>query len=324
LRAAIVGLGNSAVHGHLPALARLARDHDLTVVGAADRDAHRRVEIGPTLPSVPLFASAEAMLEAVEADLLIVATDPLAHASLTTLGLDRGLHVVCEKPLALRIADHEAIARAVSARPELALVPVHQYRYSPTWMVMRRWARRADGLGVAYSLAVEVERNGTDPRAASPWREDAAEAGGMLADHGVHFLALAWEIAATIDVVGVARTWDARRRERCRVDARVGRGRLTLRLASDCVERHSRVELRLPGIALRWSDDAVALSVGGRLLRTRPARALSDRGHVDALYLPLYRDVRSSLSDPAWRRERTMEALAVSSALVELLEMATA
>jgi hypothetical protein len=43
---------------------------------------------------------------------------------------------------------------------------------------------------------------------------------------------------------------------------------------------------------------------------------------VDALYLPVYREVLAAAEDPGWRHERARELADVGSSLVRLLAMA--
>jgi predicted dehydrogenase len=322
LRVAIAGLGGAALRGHLPALAQLASTHAVALVGAADPDPGLRAAAAASWPRLALFEGAEAMLGAVEADLLVVATEPGAHARLATLGLARGLHVLCEKPLTLSDEEHDAVERACLRHPERALVPVHQYRYSPTWSSISRWARRAYRWGVPFTLAIEVEREGIDPNAASPWRADVATSGGMLADHGAHFLALGWTISESIEVLAGSRSWAGAAGERSSATARLGHGLLRIGFAGDGSARRTRVELRLPSLAYRWNDETASLAIRGRPLRSWRVDALSDRDHVDALYLPLYRDLLANVTDAAWRGRRRAEALAVGAGLLALLAMA--
>jgi predicted dehydrogenase len=320
LRVVLAGLGGAATRGHLPALKRLASTGELALVGAADMDAGLRAVAAAGWPKVPIFERAEEMLDAVEADLLVVATEPASHAPLASLGLDRGLHVLCEKPLTLSDEQHDSLERACRERPEPALVAVHQYRYSPTWRTIRRWARRADRCELPFTLAIEVEREGIDPRAASPWRGDIATSGGILADHAVHFLALGWTISESLEALYGSRSMSADA-EHASAAVRLGGGLLRMRLARDGSARHTRVEMRLPGVAYRWHDETAAIAIRGRSLRSRRVQALSDRAHVDALYLPLYRDLLAGVADPAWRRRRRAEALAVGAELIALLAM---
>jgi predicted dehydrogenase len=320
MRIALAGLGGAAMRGHLPALARLAQEGTLQLVGAADPVAERRTALARRMPDVPLFERADSMLDAVDADVFAIATEPRAHAPLAALGLARGLHVLCEKPLALAREQHELIARASAANSHCALVPVHQYRYSPTWTAISRWARRADRFGVPFTLTVDVERDGADRNAASPWRTDVRASGGMLADHGVHFIALGWTISENLEVLVGTRDWDSRLREHSSATARLGAGLLRIRVAGDAPGRSTRLDLRLPSVRFEWSDRSARLAVRGRDVSIRQVDALSDRRHVDALYVPLYREFVAKVADEGWRRRRRGEALTVSSALVDLLD----
>ncbi|HEU4701227.1 MAG TPA: Gfo/Idh/MocA family oxidoreductase [Conexibacter sp.] len=320
MRVALAGLGNAAVRGHLPALRRLAHEGALRLVGVADPDADRRALASNGHERTPGFESAEALLGSVDCDVLVIAAEPASHAQLTTLGARHGVHVVCEKPLTLTREQHERVAAAYADRTGPALVAVHQYRYSPAWTRMLRWARLVERAGARFELSVEVQRHGTDARAATAWRDDPARSGGMLADHGVHFLSLGCTISDDIEALHCERAWDDRRRERAHAKVRVGTGLLELRLSAAAPRRGTRVELRTAPVEFGWRDEQARISVAGRALRSWRTEALSDRRHVDALYLPLYRDLVGGWRSPRWRALRTREALTVSGTLVELLE----
>jgi len=259
------------------------------------------------------------MLAQVDADALLIATEPRAHARLIETGMERGLHVVCEKPLAIERGEHEAITAACGRRPDLALVPVHQYRYSPPWTSFRRWARKAARKGHPFALIVDLQRNGTDRHAASPWRADPAYAGGTFADAGVHFLALAWTLEERLEVLAASRRREAAG-ERSAALLRLGSGVLKLQVWNGAAARHTGLELQLQHATISWRDGLASLRVGGRTLVRRRVEALSDRSHVDDLYGALYRDLARNLGSEAWRMQRTAEALGVSEVLVTLLE----
>jgi len=319
MKVAIAGLGSAAVRGHLPAIARLAARGSLALVGAADPDAARREHLAASAPGVALFETAEAMLDAVECDLLVIAAQPGAHAQLVQLGLERGLHVVCEKPLVVTRAQYELVARAHVRQPAQGVVSVHQYRYSPTWQWFARSARLARRLRIPFCLTVDVERIATDALAASAWRADAGASGGMLADHGVHYLALAWTVDEQLDVLAAARAWsDAG--ERSGASIRVGSGTVAIQVATGAPVRSTCVTLHAANAALAWRDETLELTCRGRRLFARRVEALADRTHVDALYARLYDDLVRNLERTAWRAHRTAEALAVARALVALLE----
>jgi predicted dehydrogenase len=323
LRVALAGLGAAALRGHMPALTRLEREGVLTLVGAADPDVDRRTVAGAEQPAVPLFPSAEAMIDAVRADLLVVATGPSAHAPIAVLGAKHGMHVLCEKPLAVTRAQHDQIAAAYQDHPSLGLVAVHQYCYAPMWISVARWARLADRLGIPFSCVVHVERDGTDRHAVSSWREDVPTSGGMLADHGVHFLALGYTISSDLEVLDVSRTRDRGCAERSAATVRLGSGTLELHVSAAAPTRRTRLSLRSGCILFEWNNETALLLAGKRIVHSWRAAPLSDRRYVDRLYVPLYRDLIGGLRDTSWRTSRTAEALTVGRVLVNLLEMAS-
>jgi predicted dehydrogenase len=320
VRIALAGLGSAAVRGHLPTLARLQAERRLRLVAAADSDATRRAAVAAELGGIPIFESVEAMLDEVRSDVLVIATEPSAHAVLAALGARHGQHVVCEKPIVLGRGQLGLVERAYGRQTALALVPVHQYRYARTWRSLSKCARIADRVGAPFVLNVEVDRVGVDPYAVSRWRADIAQSGGMLADVGTHFIALGWTISDDIEVLHAARLSSDGDADRAAVRLRVGSGVLDLQVSSAAGERRTRIDLRVSAVAFTWCDDRAEVKMRGRTMRSRYVGALTERSYVDALYLPLYRDLVRGLHESAWRARRTAEALGVSGVLVALLE----
>lgn len=318
MRIVIAGLGGAARRAHIPAIDALAPR--ATLVAAADPDPLSCQRLAEAHPEVPTFASAQEMLSAVACDVLVVAADPSAHPELVTLGLRHGRHVVCEKPLTLTRSDHVQITAVSARRPDLALVPVHQYRYSTHWVAMARWIRAAIITRRRYRLTIDIHRPGTDPHATSPWRADLTKSGGMLADNGVHFLALAWHVHPQLDLIRASRDIDREGHEHSTSTHQLGPGTLTIRTRIGAPARTTHLVLRFGTLATTWHDDLARVQIGHHTIRQRRVDALSDRAYVDSLYRPLYCDVLKRLSGDNWRTYRTRETLAVSDTLLTLLE----
>jgi hypothetical protein len=100
----------------------------------------------------------------------------------------------------------------------------------------------------------------------------------------------------------------------------MGSGVLTIQAWNGAPVRRTCVELRLDRAAITWRDHAATVTIGKRTLLRRRVDALSDRGHIDTLYVSLYRDLIGKLRHETWRKRRTAEALDVGSTLVTLLE----
>jgi predicted dehydrogenase len=114
-RIGVIGCGWWATRAHVPAL---LANPDAEIVAIADPDdgnRHRAAEqIG--LTSDRAFADAAQMLDQVDLDGAIIAVPHAAHAGLARLVLERGLHLLLEKPMTIRPADARSLAELATAR----------------------------------------------------------------------------------------------------------------------------------------------------------------------------------------------------------------
>jgi predicted dehydrogenase len=182
-RGALIGLGGIAHQSHLPAL-RLPAASRLEIVAAVDS----APGVVP-LPGIPLFSDLSG-LAGLDVDFVDICTPTASHLELTLRALDQGLHVLCEKPVALSPEEAERIRCAARAANRVVM-PCHQYRFNPVWQKVRRWLEE-DAIGPWYLAEFDVYRLMADPgagRSDTPWRGRSADArGGVLLDHGTHLI----------------------------------------------------------------------------------------------------------------------------------------
>jgi predicted dehydrogenase len=185
LRGAIIGLGNVAVHGHLPAWRE--RD-DVAIVAVSDARAERRAPCAEALPDARWHDSIDALLDDGRLDFVDICTPPSSHASLVGRALRRGLHVLCEKPL-VHSMDELAGLASLAEKSGRVLHTVHNWHHAP---IVRRTSKLIGegAIGTVRRVAWHTRR--TRPAAAADgsvhnWRVDPAVAGGgVLTDHGWH------------------------------------------------------------------------------------------------------------------------------------------
>src|SRR5947209_1462615 len=104
LRGALIGYGFIMEKGHAAAY-RARAEHDagdVEIVAIADVSPERRAAAQAAWPQARVYADHHALLdaEAGRLDFVDVATPPSDHAAVALEALGRGLHVLCEKPLA--------------------------------------------------------------------------------------------------------------------------------------------------------------------------------------------------------------------------------
>src|ERR1035437_9031468 len=127
LRVAIVGCGRIATSGHLPALEEIAPTSLGSLVAVCDTDRDRAERVG-RLANVPFYTSLEETIGRARPDVVILATLPPSHRSLAIQALDAGCHVLCEKPIAMNLAEAVDMV-AAAGRNQRLLSICFEYRY---------------------------------------------------------------------------------------------------------------------------------------------------------------------------------------------------
>ena len=100
LRLGVIGLGNMGSEHCRLVLSDRAKD--VTLCCVADLREDRRTWAAKTLPeTVRVYASGQELIEAADCDAVIIAVPHYDHPVLAEMALRHGLHVLCEKPVAV-------------------------------------------------------------------------------------------------------------------------------------------------------------------------------------------------------------------------------
>ena len=113
-----------------------------------------------------------------------VATTPARHAEHTLAALAHGKHVFCEKPIATKLADAQAVVREADRRG-LRLGVNFVMRYGPLVLPFKE-VIDSQVLG-APLRGIFTNRAGVGGLPEEHWFWDEAESGGIFVEHGVHF-----------------------------------------------------------------------------------------------------------------------------------------
>ena len=270
LRGAIVGAGHVAIHGHVPGWR--ARP-DVEIVAAADPRADARAELEAALPGVAWHASLDSLLEDASLDFVDVCSPPAAHAAAIRAALERGLHVLCEKPLVLDPEELRVLAD-LAARRGRALAAVHNWRFAPP-VALATELVRSGAVGRVRRCFWQVLRERPSVAAVKPglpnWRLDPAlSGGGILVDHGWHAI---YVIASWMSMAGPPERVSARletRRHRewpvedtAEVELTMGGGEARIFLTWAADERSNTVEIE---------GELGTIRIEGRTLSVEDAR----------------------------------------------------
>jgi predicted dehydrogenase len=197
LRAGIVGGGRGAFIGSVHRIAAELDGQALLVAGAMSSDARIARASAADWFLERAYVSYEEMATAEAADangidFVIIATPNDLHFPVARAFLEADIHVICDKPLALTVAEGEELVRIVESGSTLFAL-THVYTGYPAVRQAREMVR-GGRLGEIRLCLVEytqdwlmepLENRGNKQAA---WRTDPARAGagGCVADIGTH------------------------------------------------------------------------------------------------------------------------------------------
>lgn len=277
LRGALIGLGNIALKGHLPAYRTTGPAEDLELVAACDTAPAGAGICREELPGARFYADVAVMLRDERPDFVDICTPPHTHAGYIRLAASAGAHILCEKPLADRFDVIDGIAAELAGKRRV-FVPCHQYRYSPLWAAVGSViaSGRVGRVTLAQFNVYRTQADTGTPAGNPAWRTDRSQSGGgILADTGAHYFYLVQHF------FGLPR----------RVGATVG----TLKHSSYGVEDTALVTLEYEGaavqISLTWAADSRANSMviagtEGSLRYDGTRLLLAGDGTVEAIPMP--------------------------------------
>ncbi len=124
-----------------------------------------------------------------DVDVVSITTPNRFHAEMAIAALQAGKHVWCEKPMAPKLAEAEAMAAAAKASGRVAILG-YNYIQGPA---IRHIARLLDegAIGAVNHVRIEMDEDFmADPEAPFQQRHEASNGHGALDDFGVHPLSL--------------------------------------------------------------------------------------------------------------------------------------
>jgi len=118
------------------------------------------------------------LLERKDIDIIEVCTPNLYHKDIIIDALNAGKHVICEKPLAMNLAEAKQILDAANAHPQLISQVTFNYRYAPVVMKARQLIREGF-LGRPYSARIcYLHAGNVDPNRPTYWKIQKQFCGG--------------------------------------------------------------------------------------------------------------------------------------------------
>ncbi|WP_347862109.1 Gfo/Idh/MocA family oxidoreductase [Salimicrobium sp. PL1-032A] len=183
LKIGVIGAGGIAVGRHIPALYSLKDKAELVAVQDVNKE--RAEEVAGRFGIPEVCESPGELFELVDA--VIICTPNKFHENLSVDALNRGVHVLCEKPMAMNAAEASSMLEA-SEKNGRTLAIAYHYRH----MEESRMARKVTEAGeVGKPLVARVQA--MRRRKVPGWgvfTNKELQGGGSLIDFGCHLLDL--------------------------------------------------------------------------------------------------------------------------------------
>lgn len=181
VKVAVVGLGRSGWDIHV---ARMRGDERFQIVAVADFEADRRKEAEAQL-GCEAFRGHRAMLEATDAELVVVSSYSYTHAPIAWEALASGRHVLVEKPVGMSARQVQRTIATAEANGK-RFFPFHNYRYAPDFRHVREMM--ASGmLGEVFEVRIRVQEFSRR----NDWQTLRRRGGGVLNNTCPHLLDIA-------------------------------------------------------------------------------------------------------------------------------------
>jgi len=204
IRIAIVGTGSMA-NSHAR---NFLQEKGVQLSACCDVEVERAKKFASTYAIPAWYDDYRQMLQKEKLDAVSVVTSDDAHCEVSVAALQKGLHVLCEKPMATSLEEAERMCEAARAAGKMNMI---QFSYRPMAALERARQIVTEGLlghirhvEASYLQSWLANDAWGDWRDGSRWlwRMSKKHRGGTLADIGCHILDFATYVAG--DVVEVS------------------------------------------------------------------------------------------------------------------------
>ncbi len=172
MKLGLVGCGAVASKFHLPAIRAIP---EIRLEAIADIDSRHAKEFADRNGVNKVYSNHEEMLDDCSLDAILVCTPPTTHAQVVLDAIEKGRHVMCEKPFASGPEQAEKIAE----QSGVVVFPAHNYVFTPALNMAREW-HLENRLGELTSIHAKIGVGFWSWRSRTEYRTN--EQSGVISD----------------------------------------------------------------------------------------------------------------------------------------------
>jgi predicted dehydrogenase len=185
----IIGSGHIALANHLPGLALCP---EARVIALCDANPKTLEEASRATGVTRTYSDYQELLRDENVNAVIIATPNYLHAPIAIAACEAGKHVLCEKPIAMNLAEARQML-AAAQKADVRHMTAFTYRFVPAMRYMKHLVERGDVGRLYHFRARRFQDWGDRPLG---WRQTKATAGtGELADMLSHRIDYAHHLA---------------------------------------------------------------------------------------------------------------------------------
>jgi len=201
VRVGIIGCGKIAQVRHIPEYAKLK---NVEIRAVCDMNINRAREVADQFKIPQVYGDYRELLQMPDLDAVSICTPNMYHAAIAMEALQKGIHVLVEKPLATTLSDCQEMAIAAEQSHAFLMVG-HNQRFSPVHQRVKAFLQTNE-LGRIYQFSTSFHHGGPEHWSIdkeNSWFFSQKEAGfGVIGDLGVHKLDLIhWLLDDEIDEI---------------------------------------------------------------------------------------------------------------------------
>jgi len=183
IKTGIIGLGKMGLsHASI-----INAHRDLDLVSVCDTS-NLILEAMKKYGSFEVYTDYKKMIDESDLNALFIATPTKYHSEMVIYALEKGIHVFCEKPFALTIAQGENMVE-LAKKNKLVNQTGYHNRFIGTFNYLRKLIENK-AIGEVYHFIGEAYGPVVVKRKESTWRSDSSEGGGCLFDYASHVINL--------------------------------------------------------------------------------------------------------------------------------------
>jgi len=195
LKVAVIGTGMGRYH-----MKEFVESPNVELAAVCDLNREEAVQFARQHGCKTVVTDYHDLWEVANLDAISIAVPNYLHAPIAIEALERGLHVLCEKPMATSLEDAKRMVETAETQNKRLMIGMSQ-RFKPQSMALRAMVERGDLGEIYYARSTWIRRRGvpvihfsqSGSMGRGTWFVDKEKAGGgALFDIGVHMFDLTW------------------------------------------------------------------------------------------------------------------------------------